>query len=68
MVVNTPLDFISQGNTYAFDRLDDLWTLAQHLVTAKLTNVVQIDVDGLSDKIEIEEVNRRAALPDQSSS
>lgn len=46
MVVNTALDFISQGHAYVFNRPGDLWTLSEHFVTVELADVVQINVDG----------------------
>ena len=46
MVVNTALDFISQGDAYVFNRASDLWTLSEHFVTVELADVVQINVDG----------------------
>src|SRR5580693_6282385 len=40
VAVNAPLDFISQGKAYIFDRFDNLWALSQHFVTVELANVV----------------------------
>jgi hypothetical protein len=50
MIVNASLDFISEGNAHAFDRPDNLWTLVQHFFTAKLADVVQINVDPIIEQ------------------
>jgi len=37
MVVNTALDFISQGDAYVFNRPGDLWTLSEHSFKVTIT-------------------------------
>ncbi len=65
VVVDAILELVAKTRRDLLDSRNDFWTVLERRFTVDVPDVVQIDVDGEPRKIEVKEIEGRAALENE---
>lgn len=65
MIIGAVLDLVSEADSDLFDSLNNVRALAEHFFAIDVRDVVQIDVHGEACQVEVEQVERGAALENE---